>query len=140
MNPVPDIEKANANAPDAEDANGASPVALVESYRRLADVFHDVLSEQSLDALLERVAEAVGELIPHDDLAFYEADESAGELRAVFARGQYAEEVLADEPFAFGQRHHRLGRRAPPAGAGEPRRSRSARALRRGHTAGSRSP
>ena len=103
MNPVPDIEKANANAPDAEDANGASPVALVESYRRLADVFHDVLSEQSLDALLERVAEAVGELIPHDDLAFYEADESAGELRAVFARGQYAEEVLADEPFAFGK-------------------------------------
>ena len=26
--------------------------ALVESYRRLADVFHDVLAEQSLDALL----------------------------------------------------------------------------------------
>ncbi|MGZ8688096.1 MAG: diguanylate cyclase, partial [Gaiellaceae bacterium] len=80
---------------------GASP-ALVESYRRLADVFHDVLSEQSLDALLERIADTVGELIPHDDLAFYEADEAEAELRGVFARGQYAEEVLADEPFAFG--------------------------------------
>jgi len=80
---------------------GASP-ALVESYRKLADVFHDVLSQQSLDALLERIADTVGELIPHDDLAFYEADEAEAKLRGVFARGQYAEEVLADEPFAFG--------------------------------------
>src|SRR5262245_33573330 len=29
--------------------------AVVESYRRLADVFHEVLSEQTLDELLERV-------------------------------------------------------------------------------------
>ena len=33
--------------------------ALVESYRRLADVFHDVLGEQSLDALLDRIADAL---------------------------------------------------------------------------------
>ena len=26
-----------------------------EPYRRLAEIFHDVLSEQSLDALLERI-------------------------------------------------------------------------------------
>jgi diguanylate cyclase (GGDEF)-like protein len=77
--------------------------ALVESYRRLADVFHDVLSEQSLDALLERIADTVGELIPHDDLAIYEADEPRRELRAVFARGQWADEVLADAPFQFGE-------------------------------------
>ena len=81
----------------------AASVALVESYRRLADVFHDVLSEQSLDALLERIADTVGELIPHDDLAFYEADEATRKLRGVLARGDYADEVLADEPFAFGQ-------------------------------------
>ena len=31
---------------------------LVESYRRLADVFHEVLAEQSLDALLVRIAAA----------------------------------------------------------------------------------
>ncbi len=77
--------------------------ALVESYRRLADVFHDVLSEQSLDALLERIADTLGDLIPHDDLAFYEADEGERKLRGVFARGEYADEVLADEPFSFGQ-------------------------------------
>ncbi len=30
-------------------------LALFDSYRRLADVFHEVLSEQSLDALLKRI-------------------------------------------------------------------------------------
>jgi diguanylate cyclase (GGDEF)-like protein len=103
VNPLADNATDSPPARQAESSNGGSSLALVESYRRLADVFHEVLSEQSLDALLERVAETVGELIPHDDLAFYEADEAAGELRAVFARGHYAEEVLADEPFAFGK-------------------------------------
>ena len=84
-------------------AGDATSTALVESYRRLADVFHDVLSEQSLDALLERIADTVGELIPHDDLAFYEADENTRQLWGVFARGHYADEVIADEPFSFGQ-------------------------------------
>ena len=78
-------------------------LALFDSYRRLADVFHDVLSEQSLDALLKRIADTLGELIPHDDLAFYEADEATSRLWGVFARGHYADEVIADEPFHFGE-------------------------------------
>jgi diguanylate cyclase (GGDEF)-like protein/putative nucleotidyltransferase with HDIG domain len=76
---------------------------VVESYRRLADVFHDVLSEQSLDALLERIADTVGELIPYDDLHIYEANETARTLKAVFVRGAWAEEVLADRPIVFGE-------------------------------------
>jgi diguanylate cyclase (GGDEF)-like protein/putative nucleotidyltransferase with HDIG domain len=76
---------------------------VVESYRRLADVFHDVLSEQSLDALLERIADTVGELIPYDDLHIYEANETARTLKAVFVRGEWAEEVLADRPITFGE-------------------------------------
>ena len=55
-------------------------LALFDSYRRLADVFHEVLSEQSLDALLKRIADTLGELIPHDDLAVYEADETTSQL------------------------------------------------------------
>lgn len=103
MNPPADTPSAAALPPTANAGNGGgtSP-ALVESYRKLADVFHDVLSEQTLDALLERIADTLGELIPHDDLAFYEADEAESSLRGVFARGQYADEVLADDPFAFG--------------------------------------
>ncbi len=92
-----------ADAWPTDDVSRPESHALVESYRRLADVFHDVLSEHSLDALLERIADTVGELIPHDDLAFYEADETHHVLRGVFARGQYADEVLADEPFRFGE-------------------------------------
>ena len=103
MSPLPDTPAAASQLRSAiDDPAAGAQGALVESYRRLADVFHDVLSEQSLDSLLERIADTVGELIPHDDLAFYEADEAEAELRAVFARGEYADEVLADEPFAFG--------------------------------------
>ena len=103
MTPPTDTPAAKAAPGSGDGDDEAASGALVESYRRLADVFHDVLSEQSLDALLERIADTVGELIPHDDLAFYEADETTRELRGVLARGDYADEVLADEPFGFGQ-------------------------------------
>src|SRR5437764_6735854 len=78
-------------------------VALVESYRRLADVFHHVLSEQSLDALLDRIADALGDLIPHDSLTIYEADEPRRILIPVWARDKWADKILADRrPFGVG--------------------------------------
>jgi diguanylate cyclase (GGDEF)-like protein len=99
VNPPTNITAASPEArPDAEDA--LDP--LVESYRKLADVFHELLSEQSLDDLLQRIAGTVGELIPYDDITFYEADEGKRELQAVFASGRDAEKVLADEPFSYG--------------------------------------
>jgi diguanylate cyclase (GGDEF)-like protein len=70
--------------------------ALVDSYRRLADVFHDVLGEQSLDALLDRIAGALAELIPHDSLTIYEADEPRRLLQPVWARDKWADKILAD--------------------------------------------
>ena len=69
---------------------GARPDSLVESYRRLADVFHDVLSEQSLDTLLDRIADTLAELVPHDALSIYEADEAQTELIPVLARDKWA--------------------------------------------------
>ncbi len=98
MNPLPDTP-ASASEPRASD----EPLdPLVESYRKLADVFHEVLSEQSLDDLLERISRTVGELIPYDDITFYEADEAKRQLRAVYASGPDAEKVLADEAFSYG--------------------------------------
>ena len=73
-----------------------------EPYRRLAEIFHEVLSEQSLDALLERIADALAELIPYEDVHIYEADESKRELHAVLARGEWADEVMS-ETFSFGE-------------------------------------
>src|SRR5438034_4423949 len=77
--------------------------ARVESYQRLADVFHDVLAEQSLDALLDRIADALAELVPHDSLTIYEADEPRRVLVPVWARDKWADKILADTcPFGLG--------------------------------------
>jgi diguanylate cyclase (GGDEF)-like protein len=68
--------------------------AVVESYRRLADVFHEVLAEQSLDALLVRIADTLADLIPHDSLTIYEADEAQGLLVPMIIRDEYADEIM----------------------------------------------
>jgi diguanylate cyclase (GGDEF)-like protein len=81
----------------------SEPTALVESYRRLADVFHDVLAEQSLDALFDRIADALADLVPHDSLTIYEADAPRRLLTAVWARDKWADKILADKvPFGVG--------------------------------------
>ena len=73
-----------------------------EPYRRLAEIFHDVLSEQSLDALLERIADTLAELVPYEDVQIYEADEATRELIPVLARTQWADQVMS-ERFSFGE-------------------------------------
>ncbi|HEX4324308.1 MAG TPA: diguanylate cyclase [Gaiellaceae bacterium] len=78
-----------------ETDDSAPDATLVESYRRLADVFHEVLAEQSLDALLVRIAETVGELIPLDTLTIYEADETKRVLKPVLVRDVYADEIMS---------------------------------------------
>ena len=69
--------------------------ATPDSYRRLAEVFHDVLSEQDPDALLDRIADTLGDLIPYDTLTIYRAVEAERVLLPVLARDQWAEEILA---------------------------------------------
>jgi diguanylate cyclase (GGDEF)-like protein len=74
---------------------GPGDPTLVESYRRLADVFHEVLAEQSLDTLLVRIADAVADLIPLDTLTIYEADETKPVLKPVLVRDIYADEIMS---------------------------------------------
>src|SRR5712691_13571452 len=75
------------------------PEALVESYRRLAEVFHEVLSEQSLDALLERIAVTLGDLMPYEALHIYESDEDRRVLVPLKARSQaYEDEIMRSRP------------------------------------------
>jgi diguanylate cyclase (GGDEF)-like protein len=103
---VPDPEPGRADA--ARDA------ALVESYRRLAAVFHEVLSEQRPEALLERIADTLGELVPHQDLHIYEADEKRRQLVPVFAKGPWEEEVLASTvPYGQGITGWAVSHRSP---------------------------
>src|SRR3954468_13281432 len=70
------------------------PAEIVESYRRLADVFHEILAEQSLDSLLVLIADTLAELIPHDTLTIYEADEGQQLLTPVLARDEYVDEIM----------------------------------------------
>src|SRR3954447_21860410 len=70
------------------------PAEIVESYRRLADVLHEVLAEQSLDSLLVLIADTLAELIPHDTLTIYEADEGQQLLTPVLARDEYVDEIM----------------------------------------------
>src|SRR4051812_30991234 len=90
--------------PDPRDEACARTAALVESYRRLAAIFHDVLSEQSPDALLDRIADTLGELVPYQDLHIYEADEKRRELLPVFVRSAaWTEQVLSNSvPYGEG--------------------------------------
>jgi diguanylate cyclase (GGDEF)-like protein len=76
--------------------------SLVESYRRLADVFHDLLSEQGLDSLLVRIADTLAEIVPYEAMHVYEADEPKRELIPVLVRSEWAEEIL-NERFPFGE-------------------------------------
>jgi diguanylate cyclase (GGDEF)-like protein len=74
----------------------------VDSYRRLADVFHDLLSEQSLVTLLDHIGDALADLIPHEALHIYEADHPNKRLIPVHVRSQWAEQVYKTRP-AFGE-------------------------------------
>src|SRR3989440_869309 len=82
--------------PDAEGAPapGQRLASLIESYRGLADVFHELLAEQSLDALLDRIADTLSDLIPYDTLTIFEVEEPTGDLIPMLARDQWAEKIL----------------------------------------------
>jgi len=94
--PDPDLD-AYPGDPDAPRSE-----ALVQSYRQLADVFHHILSEQSLDNLLERIADTLAELIPHDTLSIYQADDAQTVLIPVLARDTWASEIM-DSRSNFGE-------------------------------------
>jgi diguanylate cyclase (GGDEF)-like protein len=96
-----DVNQAAVAFPEPDPIRSTSET-MVESYRRLAEVFHDVLSEQSLESLLERIAETLAELVPYDDMHIYEAEVPRRVLVPVFARGEYEEQVMRTRP-GFGQ-------------------------------------
>jgi diguanylate cyclase (GGDEF)-like protein len=93
---------ARASSAAAESNEGSRPEALVESYRRAAEIFHHVLSEQEADALLDRIADTLADLVPHHELHIYEANTEARELVPVFARSEYHDEIMSSG-LAFGR-------------------------------------
>lgn len=90
-----------AGSVDARDADARS-VAQGDSYRVLSDVYHQFLSEQTLEVLLEKIAEALDDLVAYDTLTIYEADEAKRELIPVLSRDRWEKEIMATRPI-FGQ-------------------------------------
>jgi diguanylate cyclase (GGDEF)-like protein/putative nucleotidyltransferase with HDIG domain len=88
--------------PDPRPSVSLVATGAAEPYRRLVEVFHDVLSEESPTALLERIADTLAELVPYEDVHIYEADEAKRELIPVLARSKWETEVMS-ETFSFGQ-------------------------------------
>jgi diguanylate cyclase (GGDEF)-like protein/putative nucleotidyltransferase with HDIG domain len=83
--------------PGDRAALGSLPEAV------LSDLTHLLVSEGSPARVLEAVAEALSELVPHDTLTLYQADASLRVLRPVLVRdADYAEEVLALGPIPYG--------------------------------------
>jgi diguanylate cyclase (GGDEF)-like protein len=76
--------------------------SVADSYKRLADVYHQLLSEQSLDAVLQGIADTIEEIVPHDALVIYQADENKRTLTPVVARDPYAEQIMRS-PTEFGR-------------------------------------
>jgi diguanylate cyclase (GGDEF)-like protein len=107
--PCEDMDDAAFTAPPAATPRmrlvdaGESVGPSADSYRRLADVFHDLLSEQSLDSLLDRIADTLQEIVPYEALHIYEADEPKRVLVPALVRSEYSQEIYEDVfPFGVG--------------------------------------
>jgi diguanylate cyclase (GGDEF)-like protein len=73
-------------------------VDLVDSYRRLTAIYHDLLSHDDLEQLLERIADSIVRLVPCDSLLVAELDATRGVLVPILARGRWSDSVLDLRP------------------------------------------
>ncbi len=75
---------------------------VAASYRRLAEIYHELLSRDEPDQVLARVVEAVRRLIPVTSVLVVEADAKQRILRPVLAEGAWAAGLLAS-PLRYGE-------------------------------------
>jgi diguanylate cyclase (GGDEF)-like protein len=75
-----------------------TPIEISRGLESIIDAAAGVLAEQSLDATLHGMVEALHPIVAFTSLALYEADHEARVLVPVFAVGRYVGETLADRP------------------------------------------
>ena len=81
---------------------GTEPLAG-DSYRRLTDVLHAVLSEHDPERLWDLVANELTGIIPYDALTIYRADPAAGLLTPILARDPGNVEAIMATRGRFGE-------------------------------------
>ena len=79
-----------------EAGSRPAPDALLSEITRL------LLSETAPDRVLEAVGSALRDLVPHDTLTVYEADNPLRVLRPVLVRDTYSDQILAMGALPFG--------------------------------------
>ena len=75
---------------------------LIESYERLAELYHDLLGQRSLRELLERAADSVAAIVPCTSLLIAETDREAEVVVPLVTRGSWGDETLQVRP-RFGE-------------------------------------
>jgi diguanylate cyclase (GGDEF)-like protein len=73
------------------------------SHPFLWNIAHLLVSEDSPRAVLEAVADALAQLVPHDTLTVFEVEPARGMLRPVLSRDTYAQEIMAMDPIPIGE-------------------------------------
>jgi diguanylate cyclase (GGDEF)-like protein len=81
---------------------GATDLLDGRSDRLLGDITQLLLSEGSLERVLEAVADGLREFVPHETLTLYRADLQLRVLRPVLVRHRSAAQILARGPLPFG--------------------------------------
>jgi diguanylate cyclase (GGDEF)-like protein len=104
MEAIQPVEYAEAGPPlgPVEAAGPAVATALPDAV--LSDITHLLVSEGSPEKVVEAVADALSELVPHDSLMLYRAEPHLRAIRPVLVRDpQYADEIWAMGPTPYGQ-------------------------------------
>jgi diguanylate cyclase (GGDEF)-like protein len=68
----------------------------------LSEIAQLLLSESAPNLVFEAVADALSQLVPHDTLSLYQADNPLRVLRPVLVRDAFVDEILAMGPIAYG--------------------------------------
>jgi len=103
---MPGSQELQIGEPPAGARDGAPGLAAVEPVSSSVGVVWDIaellVSESTPDRVLEAVADALRDLVPHDTLTVYEAELPLRLLRPVLCRDEYAEEIMAAGAIPFG--------------------------------------
>src|ERR1700756_3914362 len=75
---------------------------MVASYRQLAEIYHDLLSREDPDHVLERIVKAVRRLVPVASILVAEADTKQRVLRPLIAEGGWPDGFM-DTRLPFGE-------------------------------------
>jgi diguanylate cyclase (GGDEF)-like protein len=83
--------------------SGAGSDPVVASYRQLAEIYHDLLSREDPDHVLQRIVQTARRLVPVESLLVAEADTHERVLRPLIAEGSWPEGFMSTRlPFGEG--------------------------------------